>query len=959
MFRSRMLKTCAIVLCIAWGSALSGAACGTGVTLNPFGTITSLQLFDQPDHTVAFSIESAVTDPSAVAKVNWVFGDGGGFVAGAANRTTITHLYVGTGDFQVTAFVFDAQGNVEQINGLAKVVPSGNGPGGPLPTDLPGQILGPNPVDNATNVAVNTKLTWTAGSNATSHDVYLGTSETAVTNATDSDAANFKGNQTTTSFDPGGLAANTTFFWRIDEVNSVGITKGTVRKFTTVAAPTKAKTPVPQNGSMNARVDQVLQWVAGTGATSHDVYFGTNMGDVAAATVDTPDIFKGNQTGVMFDPEDMAALIDGELIGSTQYFWRVDEKGPGGTTAGDVWAFTTRAPPPMITNPNPADTSVDINISTVLTWNGAASIESYDVYLGVDPIDVALADRNSPEFLGNRTSKNFTPSTLFTNTDYFWRIDTLGPGGTTMGMVFTFKTADFPAAVTLTAPANLSLDQDVESTLMWMAGVGGGPLTSFEVFLSTNQSQVVTRNASARVATLGSAATMHDITPAIAANTNFFWTVDAMGPGGRQEGPIFTFRTGLMPNLATMPTPANNANSVAADVVLNWTAGANTLSHNVYFGTSSTAVANANEDSVEFKGNLPVGTTFFNPPDGVVSALASNTPFFWRIDEVGTGGVRTGTVWTFTTGPGKAINPTPANGGSGSALTAAVSWTAGAGATSHDVYFGTSLGDVTTATPLTPSIYRGSQAGTTFDPPGDLVANTAYFWRIDEKVGTNITHGDVWMFTTILGKATNPAPANMATGVEVDEILEWTAGIGADMHDVYFGTSLTAVTDATTASAEYRGQQSGTLFDPASVMAITANTLYYWRIDTVASGGAPVTKGDTWRYTTLAPPGLISGPSPLNGATLVSTSTSLTWASADRAEEYDVYFVSQAANGALPPGDQIAVATTTSLTYQGRQTNRVFNPGMLTPNTTYLWRVDAVNGSGTTAGGVFTFTTAP
>lgn len=959
MFRSSVLKYIALCLCFALGASLSTGGCSTGVTLNPFGSITSVQLFDQPDFTVAFSIDSAVTDPSAVSKVNWVFGDGGGFVEGASSRTTISHLYLGTGSFQVTAFIFDDQGNVEQINGVANVQASGNGPGAPSPTDLPGLILGPNPADNATSVSVTAKLTWTAGTNTTSHDVYLGTDQTAVTNATDSDAVNFKGNQSTTSFDPGGLTANTTYFWRIDEVNSVGITKGVVRRFTTVAAPTKAKTPVPQNGSMNARVDQVLQWVAGTGVTSHDVYFGTNMTDVSNATVDTADIFKGNQSGVMFDPEDTAAAVEGELLGSTQYFWRVDEKGLGGTTKGDVWAFTTRAPPPMISSPNPADTSVDVNINTVLTWNASASVESYDVYLGVDQIDVTLADRNSPEFQGNRTAKNFTPATLFTNTDYFWRVDTRGPGGTTMGLVFTFKTADFPAQVTMTAPANLALDQDVESTLMWMAGAGGGPLTSFEVFLSSNQNQVVTRNAAVRVATLGPASTMHDITPALVANTDHFWTVDAIGPGGRQEGPIFRFRTGLMPALATMPMPANGANSIAADIVLNWTAGANTLSHNVYFGTNQNAVTNANEDSVEFKGNLPVGTTMFNPPDGVATALTANTQFFWRIDEIGTGGVRTGTVWNFTTGPGKAINPSPANNSLGTVVTLNLTWTAGTGATSHDVYLGTDLTAVTNATTLSAGIFRGNQAGTTFDPPGDLLANTAYFWRIDEKAGANSTKGDIWTFTTTLGKATNPNPSNMATGVALDTILEWTAGVGADMHDVYFGTNLANVTNATTASPEYRGQQASALFDPTSVLAITANTQYFWRIDTVATGGMPITKGDTWRYTTLAVPGLISGPSPLNGATMVSTSTSLTWASADRADEYDVYFISQAANALLAPGDQIAVANKSSPTFQGTQSNRVFSPGMLMANTTYLWRIDAVNAAGTTTGTVLTFTTAP
>ncbi len=961
MYKSRGLKLVATGLLLMVITAANMGGCPGGVSLLPFGSITAVQLFDQPDFSVAFSIDSAVSNPSSVAKVNWVFGDGTGFVEGAPNRTTITYRYNSTGSYEVTAFIFDSQGMAEQISGMVSVVPSGNPPPGPGDTELPAQISGGNPANGAQNVAVDVKLTWTAGARATSHDVYLGTDEAALELANDADVVNFKGNQTTTSYDPGGLMPDTTYYWRIDEVNSVGITKGTVRNFKTAAAPAKAKSPVPQNGSMNARVDQLLQWTAGTGATSHDVYFGDDMVAVTDATRDTDNLFKGNQSGLNFDPEDENATEEGQLLGSTTYYWRIDEVGPGGTTKGDVWTFTTRAPPPMIGNPNPADTDIDVDIDTVLTWTAPASVENFDVYLGVDPIDVTLADRNSPEFLGNQTTKNFTPGTLLADTDYYWRIDTRGPGGTTMGLVLTFRTADVPAQAMLVAPAHQAQDQDVEVSLQWTPGAGGGPLTSFQVYLSTTQSQVLNRSNAVRVATLGAGATMFTPASPLASNSEHFWTVDAIGPGGRREGPIFRFRTGTLPDLATMPMPAISATAIAPDVVLSWTAGNNALSHNVYFGTNQSAVNNAGEDDVEFKGNQLLGTETFNPPAGVPSALSANTQYFWRIDEVGTGGVRKGTIWNFRTGPGKAINPSPVNNAPSASVTSNLTWTAGAGASSHDVYLGTDLGMVTSATPLTVGIFRGNQNTTTFDPPGNLDANTTFFWRIDSVAADNITKttGDVWTFTTELGKASSPIPANLAIDVALDAILEWTAGAGADMHDVYFGTSLAAVSNATTADPEYRGQQAVTLFDPTSVVAITASTQYFWRIDTVASGGAPVRKGDIWRYTTLGPPSQVSGPNPTNGATGVVTSTLLTWASASKATSYDVYFISQADNALLPPGDQIAVATTASPAFQGNQPATTFNPGALMANTTYLWRVDSRNAAGATTGLVFTFTTAP
>ncbi len=39
-------------------------------------------------------------------------------------------------------------------------------------------------------------------------------------------------NQTETSYDPGPLEYGTTYYWRIDEVNAIGTTTGTVWSFT-------------------------------------------------------------------------------------------------------------------------------------------------------------------------------------------------------------------------------------------------------------------------------------------------------------------------------------------------------------------------------------------------------------------------------------------------------------------------------------------------------------------------------------------------------------------------------------------------------------------------------------------------------------------------------------------------------------------------------------------------------
>ena len=107
-----------------------------------------------------------------------------------------------------------------------------------LAVTTPGQSSTPNPANNATNVVLTgdtRTLTWIAGSGATSHDVYFGTTSSSVTSATRATRATagiYKGNQTAVSY-VATAAAKTNYWWRIDAVKDGVIIKGTVWTFKT------------------------------------------------------------------------------------------------------------------------------------------------------------------------------------------------------------------------------------------------------------------------------------------------------------------------------------------------------------------------------------------------------------------------------------------------------------------------------------------------------------------------------------------------------------------------------------------------------------------------------------------------------------------------------------------------------------------------------------------------------
>jgi hypothetical protein len=100
-------------------------------------------------------------------------------------------------------------------------------------------------------------------------------------------------------------------------------------------------------------------------------------------------------------------------------------------------------------------------------------------------------------------------------------------------------------------------------------------------------------------------------------------------------------------------------------------------------------------------------------------------------------------------------------------------------------------------------------------------------------------------------KATDASPADRGQDVPRDVILGWTPGPSAATHDVYFGTSLDAVTNAGRANPSdvlVSKGQTATTFDPTG--SLEFGRTYYWRVDEVnAAPDATVFKGSVWSFT--------------------------------------------------------------------------------------------------------------
>ena len=162
---------------------------------------------------------------------------------------------------------------------------------------------------------------------------------------------------------------------------------------------------------------------------------------------------------------------------------------------------------------------------------------------------------------------------------------------------------------------------------------------------------------------------------------------------------------------ASNPTPHHGATGVKS-TLLEWMEGRNAVSYDVYFGTNETPGAN------EFMQNQ-TGTQYS------VASLEPATTYYWRIDVVEAGTVRTGDVWSFTSAPLTAYDPDPYDGARWINLDTTLTWSAGMTAQTHDVYLGTDEDAVANAD-YSSDEYKGNQEQTTFDP-GLIQAKTTYY----------------------------------------------------------------------------------------------------------------------------------------------------------------------------------------------------------------------------------------
>ncbi len=469
--------------------------------------------------------------------------------------------------------------------------------------DLQKTASNPTPTDGALNPSSYATMQWSPGATAVSHDVYFGTDYDDVANGT---GGTFQGNQLGKFFVvgfapypyPDGLPPGIDYYWRIDEVEADGVTKYAGDVWSFFVPPNKAYDPDPVDGIAVVDPDATLTWSSGYGALVHYVYFSDDYDTVANAPENAGEL-----------APDTSFTPPGPLENNKTYYWRVDESNPPDQKyyKGNVWSFTTGEP----------------GLGTIV-------MERWE---GIDTTDLNTL-KNDARFPGN-------PDVTENLTEFRWDVTDLDTYGARIyGWVYAPMTGDytFYLATDDTGELFLSSNEDPENSEL---------IASLSAWSSIEEFTKYTSQTSAVIPLV--AGEKYYIEALWKENTggdhcNVAW----QGPGIPTTTTIAgNYLAPFLPVKAYSANPINRATGVNQHPELIWKAGMKAASHQFYFGTDETAVANATTTSPEYKGVKGLGEELHDP-----GALDWDKTYYWRVDEVNTvepDSPWKGTVWSFTT----------------------------------------------------------------------------------------------------------------------------------------------------------------------------------------------------------------------------------------------------------------------------------------------------------------------
>lgn len=379
----------------------------------------------------------------------------------------------------------------------------------------PNRAYDPEPADGAKFIDPNIELSWEAGLGAKLHTVYFGENLDDVNNA----AGGLP--QSVTTYSPGTLELDTTYYWRIDEMSAAGMYKGNIWSFTTTGAGGGVRADYFRGMDLSnhvlTRTDPHINF--NWGVTGPDEVVGKDnysvrwTGELDVPISETYSFYPTAQGGVCLWIDDRL-IIEKWRVDTREERWQdhfpfeyhraidleagmhpivmefaYNQSFGGGAIVRLAWGSPSMPKqtipqaalslPVKASRPSPFNHAVDVRQTATLDWSPGHHAASHQIYFGMDEEAVGNADTSSPEYKTSVSlgSEGYDPGELAWNTTYYWRVDevnNLHSESPWVGRIWSFTTADFLIVDDFELYNDLETDDPESNRIFntWLDGYG-------------------------------------------------------------------------------------------------------------------------------------------------------------------------------------------------------------------------------------------------------------------------------------------------------------------------------------------------------------------------------------------------------------------------------------------------------------------------------------------------------
>ena len=630
-----------------------------------------------------------------------------------------------------------------------------------------------------------------------------------------------------------------------------------------------------------------------------------------------------------------------ELAPSTTYHYRVVAVNANGTTNGADMTFTALSvPPAAVTDPATAVGSGGATLHGTVNPFGSSTTVTFEYGTDTSYGTMVTADQSPitiPVLLAIPNPVTVTITGLADNTVYHYRVAAVNAVGTTYGQdrIFTLGSAGTIPTATTNAASSITA---ATATLNGIVNAGDAETTViFEYGSDTGYGTMVTADQNPVVGTTNTIVTA--VVGELLPNTTYHVRVVADNTHGTVNGDDMTFITLPLPPIASTDAAAAIGTTAAT---LNGTVSANNSSTTVTFqygiDTNYGTTVTANQSPVTGATNTAVSRS--------ISGLMNGITYHYRVLAVNAGGTTYGSDMTFTTGtsaPTATTNAATAVGTTSATLNGTVNANNAPTGVTFELGTDNSYGRTVTAdqTPVTGS----SNTAVSVSVLSLLPATTYHFRMVAQNANGTAYGADMTFTTRSAPTVTTNVPSLVTT---TGATLNGTVNAHNSSATVTFEYGLTTAY-GTTVTAD-QSPVTGAANTPVNraVSGLTGNTTYHYRV--VGQNADGTTNGADMTFTTIvaAPTAVTNSATSVlfNGATLNGTINANNAATTVTFE-----YGTTIGYGTTVTADQSPVSGSAIKPVSVAVTG-------LANNTTYHYRVVAVNGNGTTNGADMTFTTS-